>query len=330
MRFLQFLSLVLFCACPAAAMNAGHGNAVRLSFGRVMPDDPIEQVIEFANPTNEVLEIESIQLSPPLLAKDYSPIVLPGMKGAFTLVLGTERSPGPFKGSVQVNFKEFKHPPLIFEIEGYVIPPIEFVPGPAFFVATHSGKLKTASIEVINHRDEPLFLKSAQSHNDRYTTSLETIEEGQHYRLSLTLDGAKEPGDQTDEIILRADPPLDEPLKVQANTRIRARVYHFPDSVDMGSLPLKVAKDGEMVQKLSQILMVYRPGTDDFKVDASTDLDYIGLVGERGPDGDRYQMTLTLIPEKVKPGKIEGTVTIKTNDEEFPVLGVRVTGYILD
>jgi hypothetical protein len=85
-----------------------------------------------------------------------------------------------------------------------------------------------------------------------------------------------------------------------------------------------------MVQTLRQTLMAYRPDTDDFEVEASIDLDYIKLVSERGPDGDRYQMDLTLIPEKVKPGKIEGTVSIKTNDKEFPVLNVPVSGYILD
>jgi hypothetical protein len=59
-------------------------------------------------------------------------------------------------------------------------------------------------------------------------------------------------------------------------------------------------------------------------------LNYIDLESERGPDGDRYQMTLTLMPEKVRPGKVERTVTIKTNDREFPTLSVPVTGYILD
>jgi hypothetical protein len=76
--------------------------------------------------------------------------------------------------------------------------------------------------------------------------------------------------------------------------------------------------------------MVHRLNTDDFEVQASTDLDHINLSNERGPDGDRYQFTLTLIPEKVTPGKIAGTATIKTNDPEFPTLQVPISGYILE
>ncbi len=40
-------------------------------------------------------------------------------------------------------------------------------------------------------------------------------------------------------------------------------------------------------------------------------------------------MTLTLLPDKVGPGPIEGTVRIETNDEEFSVLEVPVSGHIL-
>jgi len=98
----------------------------------------------------------------------------------------------------------------------------------------------------------------------------------------------------------------------------------------MGALPLKVATDANSVQTLSQIQMVYRPNSTDFEVEASVNLDYIDLKSERGPNGDRYQFTLTLIPEKVVPGKIEGVVTIKTNDKEFSELEVPVSGYILD
>jgi hypothetical protein len=198
-------------------------------------------------------------------------------------------------------------------------------------VATHYGKNRTASIEILNHREEPLYLRVAESDNDHYATNLETVEEGRHYRLSLTLDGSRTPGRWTDEIVLRAEPPLESPLTVQANTWIKERVYFSPPgSVDMGALPLNVATDENAVKTLSQILMVYRPDTDDFEVEASIDLDYIDMTIERGPKGDRYQMDLTLIPEKVKPGKIEGTVTIKTNDKEFPLIEVPVTGYILE
>ena len=251
-------------------------------------------------------------------------------KAALSWCWGEDRQPGPFEGIVRINFKDHKHPPITFEIEGFVIPPIEFKPYAAFFVATHSGTQKTASIEIINHRDEPLSLTAAKSDSERFSTELDTIEIGQHYRLTLLLDGNAKPGKKEDEIILRTDPPMDKPLRVQANTIIREAVYTFPESIDLGSLPSNVATDKDAVQTLAQTLMVYRPGTSDFKVDASVNIDCLSLESERGPDGDRYQLTLTLIPGRVVPGKIEGLVKIKTNDEKHDILEVPVSGYILD
>ena len=98
----------------------------------------------------------------------------------------------------------------------------------------------------------------------------------------------------------------------------------------MGALPKSVATDATAVASLAQILMGYRPDTSDFEIEASVNLDFVKLESERGPDGDRYQLTLALIPEKVAPGKIEGVVTIKTNDEEFREVEVPGSGESLD
>ena len=314
----------------AYSQAKGDDSVAKLSFGRVMPDEPIEEVIGFNNPVDELLVIENIQLTPPLVAEDITYIILPGAEGSFKLVLGENRQPGPFEGIVLINFKDHKHPPITFEIEGFVIPPIEFKPYAAFFVATHTGTQKTASIEIINHREQPLLLTTLESDSERFSTELDTIEAGQHYRLSLTLDGNAKPGRKEEKIILLTSPPMDKPLRVQANTIIREAVYTFPETVDLGSLPLKVATDDDAVQTLAQTLMVYRPGTSDFKIEASVNIDYLSLESERGPDGDRYQLTLTLKPGNVVPGRIEGLVKIKTNDEKHDVLEIPISGYILD
>ena len=74
-----------------------NGDATRLSFGRVMPDERIEQVIAFLNPGSEPLVIENIQLTPPLTAEDITYLILPGAEGSFKLVLGKERRMGNTK-----------------------------------------------------------------------------------------------------------------------------------------------------------------------------------------------------------------------------------------
>lgn len=317
-----------FCSIILASSPAHSQESATLSFGRVGPDQPVSQVIEFDNDSGRLLEVEHIRLTPPFRAEDITTTILPGGQGSFRLILGEERVPGPYEGTISVEFKGAAWRPITFNVEGYVIPPIEFRPRSFFRIATHAGAQRRASLEIINHRDEPLNIISAQETSARFSVELEPLQEGQHYRLNLLLNGSAAPGRQTDRITLHAQPPTSEPLIVTAETWIRERVYHFPDSVDMGRLPLAVASDSAGASTLAQTLMVYRPGTDDFNVTARSDLPFIAVSAERGPRGDRYEMTLRLIPEQVTPGPISGSVTINTNDPDFTHFVVPIEGHI--
>jgi len=113
------------------------------------------------------------------------------------------------------------------------------------------------------------------------------------------------------------------------NTFITEKIYTFPEAVDMGELPLKAVTNQEASDKLAQTLMIYNTGASNFEISASSDLETISFPFERGPKGDRYQFTVKFIPEKVKVGPIKGFITIKTNDADFPVVKVPVTGAIL-
>jgi hypothetical protein len=45
--------------------------------------------------------------------------------------------------------------------------------------------------------------------------------------------------------------------------------------------------------------------------------------------GDRWQVTLTLKRESLKPGPIKGSILIETNDPEFSRLRVPVSGHVI-
>jgi hypothetical protein len=55
----------------------------------------------------------------------------------------------------------------------------------------------------------------------------------------------------------------------------------------------------------------------------------LGIRSERGPQGDRYQLTLTLNPQKSQPGTVRGNLLIRTNDLEVPSLMVPIAGHLL-
>lgn len=323
------LLLALLWLCTASGQDAGGAGVIRLSLGRVLPDRPVERVVTFDNPTGETLTVRNVQLSPPLVIPNITPAIEPGGQGRFTVKLGEERGSGAFAGIILINFENNAMAPLAYHVDGYVVPPVEFRPGAAFHVVTRRGKARQASIEIINHRDRPLRLTGVDYASERYTVVLHTLEAGRHYRLDLSMSGQGAAGRRSEWLRVLNDDAELPVLKVKVNTLLREKVYTFPEIVDLGTLPLDVGADPEMLSRQAQTLMIYKPGADDFRISPSTDLENIRYTYERGPDGDRFQFTINLVPEKLRVGPVNGSILIKTNDREFPEIRVPVHGEII-
>jgi hypothetical protein len=75
--------------------------------------------------------------------------------------------------------------------------------------------------------------------------------------------------------------------------------------------------------------MVYKKNGADLKVEATTDLPNVRITSERGPAGDRYQLTLTLTADKSQAGPLSGNLLIRTNDPDVPSLTVPLSGELL-
>ena len=162
----------------------------------------------------------------------YTVRVEPGKTGRVTVQLETPRQPGEFKGAVVVNFRNEGIRPLAFWTTGELVPPIELDPMPAFFVSTQRGEDKTTWVEIKNHQPDPLDIFNVIHNSSRFTTRLEVLEEGQHYRLSLTLKGDGPAGRQTEPITLVTSSRERPFLELQAHTNINERVYTFPPALD--------------------------------------------------------------------------------------------------
>ena len=151
------------------------GDITQLSFGRILPGQKVEQVIAFPNPTTSVLNVKDIQLSSPLLARNIKNRIAPNESGEFSLQIGEKRPPGQFKGLVRVNFENLNVLPVEFIVTGFFIPPIEFKPRQAFYIAGNLGKEKRATIEIINHRKKPLNILRTEHQSERFDIELQTL-----------------------------------------------------------------------------------------------------------------------------------------------------------
>lgn len=205
---------------------------------------------------------------------------------------------------------------------------LEFVPFRGVVVATERGATRTASIEIVNRDAEPFEIVGIEHSSERFTAQVEMIEPGRRYRLTVTFEGNGPDGKVAEWLHLATNR---EAIALPVHTEVLPRVYAFPKSVSMGKFDLShIRGSPETARTVAQILMVYRKNTTGFEIKVTSDVPFLNIESEPGPQGDRWENTIWLDPDRVQPGEIEGTIFIETNDPEVPLLEVPVTGILLD
>ena len=330
----RILPAVLLLIGVAAGNEEPRGSVKAINpsyeFNIVGLNEPVEHTFRFVNTGDTVLQITNVVVTSPLHFKSADSKVPPGEEGKISFFLGAPRIAGDYAGGVRVEFKNAEVEPLTFEVKGKLTPAIECQPMAAFYVATTRGESKTVTIDVINHEDEPLKLLGVDSTSTRFKVSTETVVDGKHYRLNLTMSGDGAPNPVAEKIVVATNSKRQPTLSILANTLIKERVYTFPNEVDFGALPLSDVKNTpRLAETLSQTLMIYRnKGTNDFEVTAVTDLPFVKLVIEPSDKKDRFKITAALMPAKVRGGSFSGSIRLKTNDPEFSELTVPIRGEI--
>jgi len=323
------LGLSLSFASAAWSQTPGHKSQA-FDFGTISLTDDLQHTFQFTNAGSRPLEIENVQLTPPLVVTRMPTRIAPGEKAEVTVRMEAPRDKGDFRGSVIVNFKD-QSQQQVFWVVGKVVPPIEFDPFPIFFVSTLRGQDKTASIEIINHEPDPFDIENVENPCSRATAKLETIDPGRRYRLSLTMNGNGAAGRAADTIMLTTSSRAHPFLQIRANTNLNERVHAFPDTIDFGEISARVLRaNPNLVGELMQRVTIYQEGGKEFKISAATDVPFLGVATSQEQLKDRFEVRLSVIPQKLKSGPVKGALVIDTNDTEFPRVTIPITASIED
>ena len=322
--------------CAAVLFSCGRGKPQAslpiktVDFGSVPQGAALTPEFTVRNIGQAPLSIQKINITAPVkvVATKMPAQILPGEEGVVRLSIDTSKHQGPFDGEISLFLDDPALPEATVALTGRIVAAVELSPIPGFFVAVSRGERAHASVEIINHEPTPLRIEKVEHDAARFTTSLETLQDGQRYRLNLSLAGTGPGGHQRDRIVVRTSSKARPELTLTANTLVRERVYAFPDRVDFGSVSLSALREGVAADKFAQTVMVHRKGSTDFKVIVTTDVPGLDLAAARGPAGDRYQVTLNLRSDKTQPGPISGSLQIETNDREFPRLTIPISGAI--
>ena len=316
---------------PAPALQRASLPASTYQFGKVVQGTVVEHEFILKNEGTALLELSRASMTSPILATSLPRNVEPGSQVALRFKLDTSSLEGPFDGQILLFLNDPDTPEFRLAFEGQVVRSIEVSPMPAVYLATELGQPKDGSVELINHETAPFEVLGIDSAPAKLKTWIDTLKEGRRYRLHVGV-GAEAPlGRRIDTLTVRTSSPTTPQLKITVNTYVHDTVYTFPDTVDLGDLPLRaIQADPDLLQRSAQTLMVYRVGGTHFQVSLSTNVPGLVLKSEPGPNGDRWQITIAMDPERVQPGPIRGSIVIKTNDPKHDKLTVPVSGSILD
>lgn len=300
-------------------------------FGRVPRGAIVEHAFRIRNDGSGPLRVLRASMTPPLAATALPTVVPPGQEASLRFRLDTGSLQGLFEGAILVALEGSSPSTVQLTFQGFVVPPVELVPGPTFFVSAQRGTVRQQSIEVVNHETTPLRIHGIAHASAVFDAVLETLEPGRHYRLTVSTKPQAPLGRHTEGIVLHTSSTISPRLGLRVNTFVHERIYAFPDTVDLGGLPLgRLQATPGLRAALTQQLVVHSPGNSDLMVTVNTDLPMLALAPARAQTGDRWQIAIALDPDRVVgPGPIRGHITIDTNDPELSRLVVPVTGTIL-
>lgn len=331
-RYCALSVAALLCAACAQDQPKAVFRSTAIDFGKVLQGLPATPEFTVKNVGSAPLKVERINITAPtkVVATKMPAQVLPGAEAVIQLRIDTSKIQGPVDGEITLFLNDPALPEARLSLKGQVVPPVEVSPIPGFFVSVGRGESAESSVEIINHESAALRIDKVEHSAERFKTALETLDPGRRYRLTLFVKGTGPSGHRRDRISVRTSNPAKPEITLMANTLVHERVYASPDRVDFGSVPLGTVKDSlGTVEKLAQRVMVYQKGGKDFQITVTSDLPNLNINAERGPAGDRYQLTVKLRPEKTERGQIKGSLIIQTNDQEFPKITVLVSGMIL-
>lgn len=330
MRQALFVAVLLtaFAGSGRAGEDADGPETSHFHFGTVPQGTHVEHRFPLRNAGAQPLRITNVQITPPLQLARMPAAVPAGSNGSLALTLDTSNIHGDYSGELLVGI-DGEASPRAFSLTGHVNPPIEILPRPAVFLSTPKGVEKSAALDIINHEAEPVTLSIRTPPTAAYSARLHAIAPGRRYRLTVTIPATAAAGRHSDRLELASSSTLKPIVGIGVNTLVRERVHTFPDSVDFGQLKLSDLRRDPTSALGTQTLMVYQAKGKAFSATPHSTVAGIALAAEPGSQGDRVQVTASLRAEDLTPGAITGTITVRTNDPDFPQLLVPVTGEIM-
>lgn len=255
-------------------------------------------------------------------------VIPPGGSGRIALALETDRAKGPVRGQIRVEFGGDRGGETeTFELRGRVVLPLELVPQERVYFFTVVGEAPEKDVELINHLDQPLEITGVVSDNPLFRVRSSMVERGRRFRFTVALDSTAPVGRHDATLTVstssEAYPSLEILGRAWVKDIVSTSVAEVSFSrVEFEALDIKTASQ--------RTIRVERHRGSGFRVlRATTDLPFLDTEIEAEEKDQSFLVVLRIMPDEVGRGAFTGTLTIETNDPDFPTLELPIKGEIL-
>jgi hypothetical protein len=326
----RHISLTVLLACALSFAEPASPQANSYDFGTEKQGTKIVHVFSITNNNPTPLTIKDVELSMPGMKARFKPVVNPNTEGSITIEWDTSHLAGEIEGQGVVHFADESRAAMPILLKGVVKPPLEILPFPAVFLSAFQGENNERRLTIVNNEPGPLTVRLLKPDSKRLLASLITIQRGRTYELVAQIAPDVLPGRYDGELSLSTDNSNIGVVTVPVHLFVKAGLYVNPDSVDFGKVSADLVRNNSARRSFLTQTFLVKKRNGDFEITKITS-DAPGIEITQDPahqQSSTYRIDVTLDPQKIRSGKLEGSIKIATNDRDFPVIKVPVTGYV--
>lgn len=194
-------------------------------------------------------------------------------------------------------------------------------PGERLTTSVLVGGSSSNSFYLYNPQSKPIHVKSVVPGGNDFTATIETLQDGKRYQLTVASNPALKPGHYVQVLRTLTDSPAQPVISIELDLTVYPKVFASPPSIMMPPLP--TTSDVTAINwPMIYVRKLREPGLT-IKSYTST-LPFIKLELFTETENQVYKIKLTVDSSKIKPGEFKGKVRIETNDPDVPFVEIPV------
>lgn len=215
--------------------------------------------------------------------------------------------------------------PVAIAAPGKALGPFTVSPSDRWNTSALTGSSSAGTLHFYNNADKPVRIKRVVPGGTDFTATLQTIQEGKRYELSVATNSALKPGQYKQTVRLLTDSKATPEMHIELAVTVYPRVFVTPSSVVVPALPA-TGVDVAAVRLPSIYVRKLREGGLKLNNVVSS-LPFIKVNVRTETEGQVYVIELVVDKAKITgAGEYRGKIRIETNDAESPVFEVSVYG----